>query len=54
MRRALLSCTLLAAIACRSADAPAAAAARPKLRVLVTPHVSYAPLMSADATTMES
>jgi NitT/TauT family transport system substrate-binding protein len=49
MRRALLSCTLLAAIACRSADAPAAAAARPKLRVLVTPHVSYAPLMIADA-----
>jgi NitT/TauT family transport system substrate-binding protein len=49
MRRAMLSCTLLAAIACRSADAPAAAAARPKLRVLVTPHVSYAPLMIADA-----
>ena len=49
MRRALLSCTLLAAVACRHADAPAAAAARPKLRVLVTPHVSYAPLMIADA-----
>ena len=50
MRRALLACTLLAAaVACRRADAPDVAAARPKLRVLVTPHVSYAPLMIADA-----
>jgi len=49
-RRALLACTLLAAVvACRRADSPDAAAARPKLRVLVTPHVSYAPLMIADA-----
>ena len=50
MRRALLSCMMLAAaVACRRADAPEVASARPKVRVLVTPHVSYAPLMIADA-----
>ncbi len=40
---------LLAAVACRRADAPPATAARPKVRVLITPHVSYAPLMIAQA-----
>jgi NitT/TauT family transport system substrate-binding protein len=49
MHRALCSCALLASlVACRQADAPAAAAP-PKLRVLLTPHVSYAPLMIANA-----
>jgi NitT/TauT family transport system substrate-binding protein len=49
-RRALLTCALLAAaVACRRADAPPATAARPKVRVLITPHVSFAPLMIAQA-----
>jgi ABC-type nitrate/sulfonate/bicarbonate transport system substrate-binding protein len=51
-RRALLSCALLASLgACARSDAPAArnASAKPKVRVLVTPHVSYAPLMIASA-----
>jgi NitT/TauT family transport system substrate-binding protein len=49
-RHALLTCALLAAaVACRRADAPPATAARPKVRVLITPHVSFAPLMIAQA-----
>ena len=52
MTRTMLACALLASLgACTRADAPAArtAAAKPKVRVLVTPHVSYAPLMIASA-----
>jgi NitT/TauT family transport system substrate-binding protein len=51
-RRALLaSALLLSLVACTRADAPAAngAAAMPKVRVLITPHVSFAPLMIASA-----
>ena len=51
MRRALLRCAALAALAgCGRADAPAAGASAPaKVRVSITPHLSWGPLMIAQA-----
>ncbi|HEU4721822.1 MAG TPA: ABC transporter substrate-binding protein [Gemmatimonadaceae bacterium] len=49
-RRTLLGVAALAALAgCARADAPAAAAAPAKVRVSITPHLSWGPLMIAQA-----